>query len=63
MFMGTLSSGIHGRAEEAGYATPLAGEELRTFCRKTATPRWRTLLISRARSEEFAALLYPSVHA
>src|SRR5438309_4277158 len=47
------------RLEEAGYATKLAGEELRTFVAKHGYPAAADLLIANARSEEFAGLLIP----
>src|SRR6266446_3462034 len=47
------------RLEEAGFATKLAGEEMRTFVGKHGYPAKADLLIGDARSEDYAGLLVP----
>jgi protease I len=47
------------RLEEAGYATKLAGEEMRTFAGKHGYPAAADLLIAKVRSQDFAGLLIP----
>jgi protease I len=47
------------RVEEAGFATKLAGEELRTFTSKHGYPAVADLLVAKVRSEDFAGLLIP----
>jgi len=47
------------RLEEAGYTTKLAGEEIRTYMGKHGYPAPSDLLLTKARSEDFAGLLIP----
>jgi protease I len=47
------------RLEEAGYATKLAGEEMRVFSGKNGYPAKADLLVSQAKSEDYAGLLIP----
>jgi protease I len=47
------------RLEEAGFATKLAGEELRVFTGKNGYPATADLLVSKAKSEDYAGLLIP----
>ena len=47
------------RLEEAGFATKLAGEELRTFTSKHGYPAVADVLVAKVRSEDFAGLLVP----
>jgi protease I len=47
------------RLEEAGYETKLAAEEVRTFGGKHGYPAAADLLVSKARSADYAGLLVP----
>jgi protease I len=47
------------RLEEARYETLLAGEELRVYAGKHGYPATADVLLSKARSEDFAGLLIP----
>jgi protease I len=47
------------RLEEAGYATKMAGEDMRTYTGKHGYPATADLLVAKARSEDFAGLLIP----
>ena len=47
------------RLEEAGYATHLAGEELRVYAGKHGYPAKADMLVSKAKSEDYAGLLIP----
>src|SRR3954453_18391761 len=47
------------RLEEAGYTTRLAGEEVRTFAGKHGYPAAADLLISQAKTADYAGLLIP----
>lgn len=47
------------RVEEAGFVTRLAGEELRTFAGKHGYPAKADLLVSDAKSADYAGLLVP----
>ena len=47
------------RLEEAGYGTKLAAAEMRTYAGKHGYPATADLLLSKARSEDFAGLLIP----
>src|SRR5579862_889749 len=47
------------RLEEAGYQTLLAGEELRVYAGKHGYPAMADILLSKARSEDYAGLLIP----
>jgi protease I len=47
------------RLEEAGYATKLAGEELRTYSGKNGYPAVADSLVGKVKSEDFAGLLIP----
>jgi protease I len=47
------------RLEEAGFATKLAGEELRVYTGKNGYPATADLLVSNAKSEDYAGLLIP----
>ncbi|HWY86764.1 MAG TPA: DJ-1/PfpI family protein, partial [Gemmataceae bacterium] len=47
------------RLEEAGYATKLAGEDMRAYTGKHGYPATADLLVAKARSEDFAGLLIP----
>ncbi len=47
------------RLEEAGFATKLAGEELRVYTGKNGYPATADLLVSKAKSEDYAGLLIP----
>src|SRR5688500_4646856 len=47
------------RLEEAGYATKLAGEEVRAYSGKHGYPATADLAISKARSQDYAGLLIP----